>query len=97
MSPLEMVPFSLTLWQLYIDLESNFGTFKSLRAAYRRMVELKVVTPFVIINFASLLEDNAFYEESFKVFETGVSLFEWPALYDVWIIYITKFISRYRG
>jgi pre-mRNA-splicing factor SYF1 len=38
------------------------------------------------------LEDNAFYEESFKVFEAGIALFDWPALYDVWIVYITKFI-----
>lgn len=47
-----MVPYSLNLWQLYLDLERNFGSFKSLRAAYRRMIELKVVTPFIIINYA---------------------------------------------
>ncbi len=47
-----MVPFSLDIWELYIDLEKNFGNFKTLRAAYKRMVELKVVTPFVIINYA---------------------------------------------
>lgn len=52
MTPIEMVPFSLILWQLYIDLERNFGTFKSLKAAYKRMLELKVVTPFLIINYA---------------------------------------------
>ncbi|CAD8151307.1 unnamed protein product [Paramecium octaurelia] len=97
MTPSEMVPYSLQLWQLYLDLERNFGNFKSLRAAYKRMVELKVVTPFIIINYAQLLEDNAFYEESFKVFEAGVQLFDWPALYDLWIVYITKFIQRYRG
>ena len=43
------------------------------------------------------MEDNTFYEESFKVFETGISLFAWPALYELWIIYITKFIERYKG
>ena len=96
-SPISMVPFSLDIWELYIDLEKNFGNFKTLRAAYKRMVELKVVTPFVIINYAQLLEDNTFYEESFKVFETGISLFAWPALYELWIIYITKFIERYKG
>ncbi|CAD8184783.1 unnamed protein product [Paramecium pentaurelia] len=40
-------------------------------------------------------QDNALYEESFKIFEEGVQLFDWPALYE--IIYITKFIQRYRG
>jgi pre-mRNA-splicing factor SYF1 len=65
----------LKLWELYADLERNFGNFKSLRAAYKRMVELKVVTPFIIISFANLLEENAYFEEAFKVFENGVALF----------------------
>lgn len=75
MAPADMVPHSLILWELYIDLERNFGSFKSLRAAYRRMLELKVVTPFTVISFAALLEENAYYEESFRVFEQGVALF----------------------
>jgi pre-mRNA-splicing factor SYF1 len=61
------------------------------------MLELKVVTPFVVIKFAQILEENAYFEESFKAFESGLSLFTWPALYDIWILYITKFIQRYRG
>lgn len=61
------------------------------------MLELKVVTPFIIITYAQLLEDHHYYEESFKVFESGVALFHWPNVYEIWIVYINKFIARYAG
>jgi pre-mRNA-splicing factor SYF1 len=30
-----------------------------------------------------------------KVYEKGISIFKWPVVYDIWLSYLTKFISRY--
>lgn len=58
-------------------------------------MELKVITPVGLINYADFMEKNHYYEESFKIYETGIELFTWPALYEIWLIYIQKFIQRY--
>lgn len=81
---IDHVPLAIQLWQLYIDLERNFGTFSTVRAAYKRMMELKVITPFILMNYAQMLEDNQYFEESFKVFEYGISLFQWPNVHEIW-------------
>ena len=73
------------LWSLYIDLEKNFGTFETTKAAYKRMLDLKVITPVVLINFTNFLENNHYFEESFKVYESGINLFSWPNVYDIWL------------
>lgn len=86
---------NLDLWALYIDLERNLGTFETIKTAYKRVTDLKVVTPFILLNYANFLEDNKYFEESFKIFETGLTLFTWPSVYDIWIIYIRKFVKRY--
>ena len=86
---------NLNLWSFYIDLELNFGTFETSKLAYKKMMELKVITPYNLMNYAQLLEDHYYYEESFKVYENGLSFFTWPGLYDIWIIYLNKFIARY--
>lgn len=51
----------------------------------------------VVINFADFLEENQYWEESFKVYERGVDLFTYPVAFEIWNTYLTKFISRYGG
>jgi hypothetical protein len=46
------------LWALYADLEENLGTLDTTKAVYNQMIELGIVTPQIILNFAKLLEDN---------------------------------------
>ncbi len=35
------------------------------------MISLKIVTPQIILNYAALMEEHKFFEESFKVYEKG--------------------------
>lgn len=49
----------------------------------------------VIVNYALFLEDNKYFEESFKVYERGVELFNFPVSFEIWNIYLAKFIKRY--
>lgn len=50
-----------------------------------------------MINFANFLEENEYWEESFKVYERGIDLFSYPIVFEIWNTYLTKFIKRYNG
>ncbi|KAJ3018955.1 Pre-mRNA-splicing factor SYF1 [Thoreauomyces humboldtii] len=88
---------SIKLWSFIVDLEESIGTADSTRAVYDRIIELKIATPQIIINFAAFLEDNKCYEESYRVFERGIEHFGYPIAFDIWNVYLTKFIERYAG
>ena len=66
--PVQMrVHKSLKLWSLYADMEESLGTFESAKAVYTRMLELRVATPQLVINFAAFLEERNYFEDSFAV------------------------------
>ncbi|ESO83805.1 hypothetical protein LOTGIDRAFT_236450 [Lottia gigantea] len=88
---------SLKVWSLYADLEESFGTFKSCKAVYDRIIDLRIATPQIIINYGMFLEESNYFEEAFKAYEKGIALFKWPNVYDIWNNYLAKFIQRYGG
>ncbi|KAK1153693.1 pre-mRNA-splicing factor SYF1 [Acipenser oxyrinchus oxyrinchus] len=88
---------SLKVWSMLADLEESLGTFKSTKAVYERIIDLRIATPQVIINYAMFLEEHTYFEDSFKAYERGISLFKWPNVHDIWNTYLTKFIERYGG
>uniref|UniRef100_A0A7S4KX00 Suppressor of forked domain-containing protein n=1 Tax=Guillardia theta TaxID=55529 RepID=A0A7S4KX00_GUITH len=88
---------STKLWSMYADLEESLGTLESTKAVYERMIDLKVVTPQILINYAHMLEEAKYFEESFKVYEKGVNAFEWPLSKELWVAYLSKFVKRYEG
>ncbi|KAJ7378147.1 Pre-mRNA-splicing factor SYF1 [Desmophyllum pertusum] len=57
---------SLKLWSMYADLEESLGTFQSTKAVYNRILDLRIATPQIIINFATFLEEHRYFEEAFK-------------------------------
>ncbi|XP_057284881.1 pre-mRNA-splicing factor SYF1-like, partial [Pezoporus wallicus] len=79
------------------DLEESLGTFQSTKAVYERILDLRIATPQIVINYGLCLEERGYFEESFKAYERGVSLFRWPAVADIWLTYLTKFVARYGG
>lgn len=86
---------SLKLWSFYVDLEESLGTIESTKAAYDKVLELKIANAQVIVNYAQFLEENKYFEESFKVYERGVELFTFPVSFEIWNIYLSKFTKRY--
>ncbi|KAJ3286136.1 Pre-mRNA-splicing factor SYF1 [Borealophlyctis nickersoniae] len=88
---------SLKLWSFYVDLEESIGTVESAKAVYDRILELKIATPQIIINYATFLEEQKWFEESYKAYERGIELFGYPIAFDIWNLYLTKFIKRYEG
>lgn len=47
---------SSKLWAFYADLEESLGTLESACAVYDKMLELKVATPQIILNYALMLQ-----------------------------------------
>jgi pre-mRNA-splicing factor SYF1 len=87
---------SVKLWTLACDLEECFGTIESVCSVYDQMIDLKIVTPQMIVNYANLLEEGKYFELSFKAFEKGIHLFGYPQVYHIWIHYLIKFVKRYK-
>ncbi|KAJ1439699.1 pre-mRNA-splicing factor SYF1 [Ochromonadaceae sp. CCMP2298] len=85
------------VWSLYLDLEESLGSVESCRAAYERVMDLKVVTAQMALNYAAFLEEHEFFEDSFRVYERAVALFVFPQVKQVWLLYLDKFLARYGG
>ncbi|KAK6917477.1 hypothetical protein RJ641_018228 [Dillenia turbinata] len=94
---------SLRLWTFYVDLEESLGTLESTRQVYERILDLRIATPQIIINYAMLLEarsetsstEHKYFEDAFKVYERGVKIFKYPHVKDIWVTYLSKFVKRY--
>ncbi|KAJ7074237.1 hypothetical protein C8F01DRAFT_1099740 [Mycena amicta] len=88
---------SLKLWSFYIDLEESIGTVDTAKGIYDKILELRIANAQIIVNYAAFLEENNYFEESFKVYERGVELFTFPVSFEIWNIYLSKFIKRFGG
>ncbi|CAN0123642.1 unnamed protein product, partial [Ectocarpus sp. 8 AP-2014] len=65
----ERVFRSTRVWNLYLDLEESLGTVQTAKAAYERAFELKVASAQMVLNFATFLEENKYFEDAFRVYE----------------------------
>lgn len=88
---------SLKLWSFYVDLEESIGDVETSKAVYDKILELRIANAQIIVNYAAFLEENKYFEESFKVYEKGVELFTYPVAFEIWNIYLAKFVKRYGG
>ncbi|KAG2366857.1 hypothetical protein BDR07DRAFT_1395281 [Suillus spraguei] len=88
---------SLKLWSFYVDLEESIGTVESTKAVYDKIMDLKIANAQVIVNYAAFLEENQYWEDSFKVYERGTEVFTFPISFEIWNIYLSKFVKRYGG
>ncbi|KAH9626173.1 hypothetical protein KSS87_017697 [Heliosperma pusillum] len=88
---------SLKLWAFYVDLEESLGNLESTRAVYERILDLRIATPQIIINYAMLLEEHKYFEDAFRVYERGVKIFKYPHVKDIWVTYLSKFVKRYKS
>ncbi|KAI4296973.1 hypothetical protein L6164_036886 [Bauhinia variegata] len=86
---------SLKLWSFYVDLEESVGALESTRAIYEQILDLRIATPQIIINYACFLEDHGYFEDAFKIYERGVRIFKYPHATDIWVTYLLKFVKRY--
>lgn len=91
----ERLTRSVRLWSLCADLEESFGTFESFKSTYDRMFDLKTITVQQVLIYADILQKRKFFDDAFQVYERGIGAFRWPHVFDIWIIYLSKYVSRY--
>ena len=46
---------------------------------------------------ANHTQEHKYWEESFRVYEKGTSLFKYPHVRDIWLAYLQQFVTRYGG
>lgn len=51
----------------------------------------------IVVNYANFLEENDYFEESFKVYERALDLFSYPIKFELLNAYLAKFIKRFGG
>ncbi|VDC07118.1 unnamed protein product [Peniophora sp. CBMAI 1063] len=88
---------STKLRAFHVDLVESLGTVEETKAVYDKILELRIANAQIIVNYAGFLEENEYFEESFKVYERGVELFTYPVSFEIWNIYLGKFVKRYGG
>ncbi|KAL9129050.1 MAG: hypothetical protein Q9217_002390 [Psora testacea] len=94
LSPQQRVHKSWKLWSFYVDLVESVGTLEETKKVYDRVFELRIATPQTVVNYANLLEENKYFEESFKIYERGLDLFKYPVAFELWNLYLTKAVDR---
>lgn len=97
LSPQQRVHKSWKLWSFYVDLVESVATLDETKKVYERIFELRIATPQTVVNYANLMEENKYYEESFKVYERGLDLFNYPVAFELWNLYLTKAVDRKIG
>lgn len=97
LSPQQRVHKSWKLWSFYVDLVESVSTLEETKKVYERIFELRIATPQTVVNFANLLEENKYFEASFKVYERGLDLFSYPVAFELWNLYLTKAVDRKIG
>eukprot|EP00879_Flechtneria_rotunda_P016677 GHRR01017452.1.p1 GENE.GHRR01017452.1~~GHRR01017452.1.p1 ORF type:complete len:759 (+),score=226.66 GHRR01017452.1:413-2689(+) len=88
---------SSKLWAFYADLEESLGTLQTACGVYDTMLDLRVATPQIILNYALMLQEAKHWEAAFQVYERGTALFKYPHVADIWAAYLKSFVARYGG
>lgn len=86
---------STKLWAIYADIEESLGTFETAKSVYERMLDLKVATPQIVLNYVDFLRTHGFVEDSFRVYEKSISLFPYPLSLPLWSAYLKHFLDHY--
>lgn len=94
LSPQQRVHKSWKLWSFYVDLVESVSTLDETKKVYDRIFELRIATPQTVVNYANLLEENQYFEDSFKIYERGLDLFNYPVAFEIWNLYLTKAVDR---
>lgn len=97
LSPQQRVHKSWKLWSFYVDLVESVSSLEETKKVYERIFELRIATPQTVVNYANLLEENKYFEDSFKVYERGLDLFSYPVAFELWNLYLTKAVDRKIG
>lgn len=92
---------SQKLWAFYLDLLDSFvedheqtTEIEKVKSAYAQLINAKLATPLNFINYAEFLQRVSRFEESYKVYEQGLQIFEDSLIrFEIWNVYLAKMIE----
>ncbi|ODV59302.1 mRNA splicing protein SYF1 ASCRUDRAFT_77363 [Ascoidea rubescens DSM 1968] len=88
---------SVKLWSFYLDLIESSNDFQETCKVYEEIMNLKILTPVILINYINFLWDNQNFEKSFKIFEIGLDKFNYfPIKFEIYNIYLGKILLRFK-
>lgn len=88
---------SRRLWHFLIDLTHSLSPEKDVVKLHHRMLELQLASPQTILSGCAYLESKRLFEQAFRLYDMGCSAIPWPEVLQIWVVYLTKFVSRYRS
>ncbi|KAH6660740.1 hypothetical protein BKA67DRAFT_653901 [Truncatella angustata] len=97
LSPQQRVHKSWKLWSFYVDLVESVSSLEETKKVYERIFELRIATPQTVVNYANLMEEHKYHEDSFRIYERGLDLFSYPVAFELWNLYLTKAVDRKLG
>ncbi|GME80000.1 unnamed protein product [Ambrosiozyma monospora] len=93
LSPQIRIHKSIKLWSMYLDLVESSGDITKTTQVYDQVLDLKIASALTFLNYASFLQENEHYEESFKVYERGVNAFKYPIAFEIWSSYLQSVVE----
>ncbi|KAF6011752.1 hypothetical protein HII13_002219 [Brettanomyces bruxellensis] len=84
---------SVRLWSLYLDIVESSDDVTQTCNIYDKVIELKIVTPLMILNYCNFLEKHGLYERCFQIYERGVAIFKYPTVFEIWNSYLTAAVK----
>lgn len=85
------------VWNLYLDLAAMSGSLETLTGAYDLLFEKGLGTVQNYLIYSLLLISKNQYDRAFRTIEQAISRFQWPHVYDIWVLYLHHFENRYKG
>lgn len=52
-------------------LPCSLGTLESTKAAYECVLDVRIATPQIVLNYAALMQEHKFFEEAFRCAEVA--------------------------
>lgn len=95
-SPQIRIYKSIKMWSLYIDLLESTEDVAKVSEAYEQTFKLKIASPMTVLNYCNFLEEHKLYDRCLKIYDTGISIFRYPAVFEIWNKYLTK-VVEFRG
>ena len=67
LTSLRHVLMALPVMCTYMHLHTSLSIFQACKAVYDRIIDLRIATPQIIMNYGMFLEESNYFEDAFKV------------------------------
>eukprot|EP00178_Gracilaria_changii_P009561 TRINITY_DN278_c0_g1_i1.p1 TRINITY_DN278_c0_g1~~TRINITY_DN278_c0_g1_i1.p1 ORF type:complete len:880 (-),score=167.40 TRINITY_DN278_c0_g1_i1:461-3100(-) len=88
---------SRRIWHFLIDVTHSFAAEAEAIKLQHRMLELRIASAQTILSGCAYLESKRLFEQAFRLYDMGCSSIPWPDALQIWVVYLTRFVKRFKG